>query len=80
MFIIKDIPKTNKRWVSIKTDGEEYIITSNSERTKYILYKVVEDGYENIASGNNPLDLEEKYIWKDKYSKDWKNENSKKKK
>ena len=60
--------KINKKlriWTTIKTAKDEYVVTSNYERSVYTLYKKKgENDYEKIGTDSNPFDLEEKYVWK----------------
>ena len=57
-----------QRWVKIFDGDLEYCITSNIERTRYIIYRVerLDDGniiYTELGTGSNPSDLERKYVW-----------------
>ena len=50
------IPKNQILWVTHKNDGvPQYIITSDMQRTKYILYKVLKDfTLEKLKTSVNP--------------------------
>lgn len=61
--MIKKLPTGSRAWVKIKHDDKEYLIASNPDRSRYTLYLVLDGGYERIASGANPFDLEENNIW-----------------
>ena len=39
-----------------------YIVTSDTRREHYILYKVDDDGYHLLGKGKNPPDLRKKYL------------------
>lgn len=73
--IIKNISKSTRTWVILKNGDDTYYITSNKDRSLYTLYKLLYNnrnevrGYEKIASGVNPFDLEEKYVWEKKKEK-----------
>ena len=66
---VSKIPSNNKRWVTIKADNDLFVITSNVDRAKYLLYKQTENGYEKIGTGNDPSKLETEFIWKNRYKK-----------
>lgn len=50
------IPKNQMLWAThTKNNVPQYIVTSDNQRTKYILYKVLEDGsLEKIKTGKDP--------------------------
>lgn len=53
--IIKEIPAKETVWVRCRSpNGEEYLITSNQERSTYFLYKTTKDGVERIAKDRTP--------------------------
>lgn len=61
--VIKKIPTNEDGMVLYKnTNGNTYKITQNQTTNVFTIYKVVEDGFERLGKGNNPITLEEKYI------------------
>ena len=61
--VIKKIPINEDSMVLYKnTDGNTYEITQNQITKVFTIYKVVEDGFERLGKGDNPIVLEEKYI------------------
>lgn len=62
-MLYKRIPSFETVWeqLSLK-EGEnpKYIITSDKLRTTYKLWKIVNGGYELLAKGKNPQELEAK--------------------
>lgn len=52
------VPKNQILWVTRKDENQtpKYIITSDNQRTKYILYKVLNDGsLEKIKTAKEPI-------------------------
>lgn len=61
--VIKKIPTNEDSMVMYKnTNGNTYKITQNQTTNVFTIYKVVEDGFERLGKGSNPIVLEEKYI------------------
>lgn len=60
------LPKNHKIWVTIKTELEEYIISSHEiDRSKYFLYKKMgANDFEQISTSSDPQKLEEKIFGK----------------
>jgi hypothetical protein len=57
------IPSTETIWVTITDDlGDEYVITSKSDRNIYYLYRLEKEKAIKLGKGDNPLELEEKFI------------------
>lgn len=63
MAIIKKLPQNQTAWLVIHNENDMYYITSSKSRDRYFLYKKLDSGFEKIATGTDPLDLEEKYVW-----------------
>ena len=57
---VKSIPSTETgRGVLCTTlTGEKYTISHNPLKMQFTLWKHVEDGFEKIATSNNPLDFD----------------------
>ena len=57
------IPSTEIVWVTITDDlGDEYIITSKSDRSIYYIYRLEKEKAVKLGKGENPLELEKKFI------------------
>ena len=53
------IPSTETVWVTITDDlGDEYVITSKSDRNIYYLYRLEKDKAIKLGKNENPLELE----------------------
>ena len=53
------IPSTEIVWVTITDDlGDEYVITSKSDRNTYYLYRIENDKVIKLGKNENPLELE----------------------
>ena len=59
MFKLKN-KKSILKYINI--DGLVYHITYNKVTSKYAIYEKVIDGYVRLGIGNNPIELENKYI------------------
>lgn len=58
-----DIPNNETIWVEITDDlGDEYVITSKSDRGVYYIYRLENGKAVKLGSGENPLKLEDKFI------------------
>ena len=42
---------------------EGYVISHNEEKDKHILWLIVDEGYQKIATGNSPYELYELIDW-----------------
>lgn len=51
------IPKNEILWETIITDKNNYIVTSTKDRSKYILYKVVNDNLEKLSTAKTPVEF-----------------------
>ena len=63
--IVKNIPssETGSRvicFTKFGQSGDKYIISQNPLKMQFTLWKCVEDGFEKIATSNNPVTLDEK--------------------
>ena len=62
MSNVSQIPKSEDgygvRYIS--ESGNEYIISQNTKKEKFTLWKVLEIGFEKISSANNPVELYKK--------------------
>lgn len=62
MSIVNQIPKSEDgygvRYIS--KSGNEYIISQNTKKEKFTLWKETENGYEKMTTSNNPIDLYKK--------------------
>ena len=57
------IPSTEIVWVTITDDlGDEYVITSKSDRNVYYLYRLEKEKAVKLGKGDNPLELEQNFI------------------
>ena len=57
------IPSTEIVWVTITDDlGDEYIITSKSDRNIYYIYRLEKEKAVKLGKGNNPIELEQNFI------------------
>lgn len=53
------IPNNETIWVTITDDlGDEYVITSKSDRNMYYLYRLEKDKAVKLGKNENPLELE----------------------
>lgn len=53
------IPSTEIVWVTITDDlGDEYVITSKSDRNLYYLYRLEKEKAVKLGKNENPLELE----------------------
>lgn len=50
-------PKNEILWETITTDKNSYIVTSTKDRSKYILYKVVNDNLEKLSTAKTPIEF-----------------------
>jgi len=58
--IRKDLPKKEIVWVRQFTlCGDEYVVTSQPERTVYNLYQVLPEGYQYLGKNKSPPALYE---------------------
>jgi hypothetical protein len=54
------IPSNEIIWVTITDDlGDEYVITSKSDRNIYYLYRIEKDKAVKLGKNENPLELEQ---------------------
>ena len=51
------IPKNEILWETIITDKNSYIVTSTKDRSRYILYKVVNDNLEKLSTAKTPIEF-----------------------
>ena len=62
MSIVNQIPKSEDgygvRYVS--DSGINYIVSQNTKKERFTLCKEFKNGYEKIATSNNPIDLYKK--------------------
>ena len=62
--IVKSIPNSETQKVDCSTkSGDKYIITQNSLKEQFTLWKCLEDGFEKIKTSNNPLDFDDVIPW-----------------
>ena len=57
------IPKNEILWETITTDKNSYIVTSTKDRSKYILYKVVNDNLEKLSTAKTPVEFRKLEKW-----------------
>ena len=62
--IVKNLPSTETGsgvlcYTRPDKTGDKYVISQNPLKMQFTLWKCVEDGYEKIATSNNPLDFDE---------------------
>lgn len=57
------IPKNEILWETITTDKNSYIVTSTKDRSKYILYKVINDNLEKISTAKTPVEFRKLEKW-----------------
>lgn len=57
------IPKNEILWETITTDKNSYIVTSTKDRSKYILYKVVNDNLEKLSTAKTPVEFKKLEKW-----------------
>lgn len=65
MSIVNQIPKSEDgygvRYISTKNGMEmNYIISQNTKKERFTLWKETKNGYEKISTSNNPVDLYKK--------------------
>ena len=64
MSNVNQIPKSEDgygvRYIS--ESGNEYIISQNTKKEKFTLWKILENGYEKIATSDIPTSLYKKCI------------------
>lgn len=62
---VKKIPDSeNGRGIVCKTlSGKKYVISHNEEKGKHILWLIVDEGYQKVATGNSPYELYELIDW-----------------
>lgn len=62
MSNVNQIPKSEDgygvRYIS--EFGNEYIISQNTKKEKFTLWKILKNGYEKIGTANSPIDLYKK--------------------
>ncbi len=51
------IPKNEILWETIITDKNVYIVTSTKDRSRYILYKVVNNNLEKLSTAKTPVEF-----------------------
>lgn len=57
------IPNNEIIWVTITDDlGDEYVITSKSDRNMYYLYRLEKEKAVKLGKGDNPTELEKNFI------------------
>jgi hypothetical protein len=61
--LVTKIPKSEKSWTLIRYKSNEYVITSNLDRTTYFIYKIIDGKFLKLGKGKTPYDLD-KY-WKE---------------
>ena len=60
------IPSTETVWVTITDNlGDEYVITSKSDRNTYYLYRLENNKAVKLGKNENPLELENQFIQED---------------
>lgn len=65
MESVNAIPKNEKIWETIKYGKNTYIITTKlTTRDFYMIYKTKGGKFEKLGRAKNPIELEEKYIYK----------------
>ena len=52
--------RSERVWVTYVLQNEEYVITSNSDRTAYFLYHRKNGKEEKVARAKSPVDLEKR--------------------
>ena len=58
-FTLKKISKQEKIVSTYAVEGvNDYIVTQNNLR-KYVLYKIIDDGYQKLKTSDTPLDFDE---------------------
>lgn len=65
---VSGIPKTETIWVTYKAgDGNTYYTTTKtSNRDYYYLYKLVDGKAQKLGRARTPIELDEKFIHKNK--------------
>lgn len=64
MSIVNQIPKSEDGYGVryITESNNEYIISHNTRKARFTLWKDVKNGYEKIGSANSPIDLYKKCV------------------
>lgn len=61
MSIVNQIPKSEDGYgVLYKTKSNEYVISQNTKKEKFTLWKKLKNGYEKVGTASNPTDLYKK--------------------
>lgn len=62
MSVVNQIPKSEDGYgVKYTTEsGNEYVISHNTIKKRFTLWKSLEKGYEKIGTANSPIDLYKK--------------------
>lgn len=61
MSIVNQIPKSEDGYgVLYKTKSNEYVISQNTKKEKFTLWKKLKNGYEKVGTANSPTDLYKK--------------------
>ena len=65
MSIVKSIPVSEDgQSVRCKTkSGKAYLITQNRSKMRFTLWRILDDGFEKLTTGNSPYDLYENVPW-----------------
>lgn len=65
MSIVKSIPASEDgQSVRCKTkSGKVYLITQNHGKMRFTLWRVLDDGFEKLTTGNSPYDLYGNIPW-----------------
>jgi hypothetical protein len=54
-----NIPKQEKIVLTYVFDGIDCYTVTRNNLQKYILYKIIDDGYQKLKTSNTPLDFDE---------------------
>lgn len=62
--IVKTIPvsetgNTTTCFTKANSSGDKYLITENSLKAQFTLWKCIEDGFEKIKTSDNPKDFDD---------------------
>lgn len=62
--IVKNIPNSETGSITAcftkaNESGDKYIISQNPLKGQFTLWKCLEDGFEKVATSNNPLEFDE---------------------
>lgn len=61
MATIKTLPKTEDgHGVLYRTPTTEYVISQNTIKAKFTLWRIVEDEYEKLGTADSPIELYKK--------------------